>query len=161
MEAAPVPGAAEVTPLRPTVIPRPYIHPRLAQANGHPGHDPDDPAVRRYWSALVGPGAVADLLRLSAAARRGGRLRRPLHLPSLLAEGLVQREGEAIVVPERIPALDDGQQRRLHPSLRAEYRRTLGQQTPSGNPRPHRDLGLWARPASDPPTGSLGRPSVR
>jgi hypothetical protein len=29
-------------------------------------------------------------------------------------------------VPERVPHLDDGQQRRLHPSLRAEYRRRLG-----------------------------------
>ena len=126
MEAAPVPGAAEVTSLRPTAIPRPYIHPRLAESNGHPGHDPDDPVVRRYWSALVGPGAVADLLRLTAAARRGRRLRRPLHLPSLLREGLVQRDGAAILVPTRVPTLDDGQQRRLHPSLRAEYRRELG-----------------------------------
>ncbi|HSQ38463.1 MAG TPA: hypothetical protein VLS92_11315, partial [Acidimicrobiia bacterium] len=97
-----------------------------AASNGHAGHNPDDPAVRRYWSALVGPGAVADLLRLTATARRGGRLRRPLHLPSLLAEGLVHRDGEAIVVPQRIPTLDDGQQRRLHPSLRAEYRRLSG-----------------------------------
>jgi len=126
MEAAPASGAAEVIPLRPTAIPRPWIHPRLAESNGHPGHDPDDPAVRRYWSALVGPGAVADLLRLTATARRGGRLRQPLHLPSLLAEGLIHRDREAIVVPQRIPALDDGQQRRLHPSLRAEYRRTIG-----------------------------------
>jgi len=126
MEAAPAPGAAEVIPLRPTAIPRPYIHPRLVEGNGHPGHDPHDPAVRRYWSALVGPGAVADLLRLTAAARRGTRLRRPLHLPSLLAEGLIHRDGQTIMVPARIPALDDGQQRRLHPTLRAEYRRTLG-----------------------------------
>ncbi len=126
MEAAPAPGAAEVIPLRPTAIPRPYIRPRLAASNGHPGHDPDDPAVRRYWSALVGPGAVADLLRLTAAARRGVRLRRPLHLSSLLAEGLIHRDGEAILVPTRVPALDDGQQRRLHPTLRAEYRKTLG-----------------------------------
>jgi hypothetical protein len=126
VEAAPVPGAAEVTPLRRTALPRPWIHPQLARGNGHPGHEPDDPAIRRYWSALLGPGAVADLLRLSVAARRGNRLRRPLHLASLLREGLVHREGEAIMVPARIPVLDDGQQRRLHPSLRAEYRRKLG-----------------------------------
>ena len=126
VEAAPVPGAAGVIRLRPTAIPRPWIHPQLAPTNGHPAHDPDDPAVRRYWSALVGPGAVADLLRLTAAARRGARLRRPLHLASLLREGLVQRDGEAILVPSRIPTLDDGQQRRLHPSLRAEYRRRIG-----------------------------------
>ena len=59
--------------------------------------------------------------------RRGTRLRRPLHLPSLLAEGLIHRDGQAIMVPARIPALDDGQQRRLHPTLRAEYRRRLAQ----------------------------------
>lgn len=126
MEAAPVPGAAEVK-ARATVVPRPFISPRLEQTNGHPAHDPDDPAVRRYWSALVGPGAVADLLRLTVAARRGRRLRRPLHLASLLREGLIRREGELILVPARIPTLDDGQQRRLHPSLRAEYRRRLEQ----------------------------------
>lgn len=124
--AAPAPGAAEVTLVRPTALPRPYIQPRLAPANGHPSHAIDDPMIRRYWSALVGPGAVADLLRLTVAARRGKRLRRPLHLSSLLREGLVLRDGEAIVVPERVPCLDDGQQRRLHPSLRAEYRRRLG-----------------------------------
>lgn len=126
VEAAPAPGAAEVIPLRPTVIPRPWIRPRLAPVNGQPAHDPDDPAVRRYWSALVGPGAVADLLRLHVAARRGRRLRRPLHLGSLLREGLIHRDAGTILVPARIPALDEGQQRRLHPSLRAEYRRALG-----------------------------------
>ena len=124
--AAPAPGAAEVIVLRPTAIPRPFIHPRLAPSPAALGHSPDDPMVRRYWSALVGPGAVADLLRLTAAARRGRRLRRPLHLASLLREGLIRREGEAIVVPDRVPLLDEGQQRRLHPSLRAEYRRRLG-----------------------------------
>lgn len=126
VEAAPVPGAAEVTPLRPTALPRPWIRPQLTPVNGQAAHDPDDPAVRRYWSALLGPGAVADLLRLHVAARRGRRLRRPLHLGSLLQEGLVHRRDGAILVPTRIPALDDGQQRRLHPSLRAEYRRRLG-----------------------------------
>ena len=124
--AAPAPGAAEVTALRLTAIPRPYIRPRLAPGDGGLGHAPDDPIVRRDWSALVGPGAVADLLRLTAAARRGRRVRRPLHLSSLLREGLVHRDGEAILVPERVPCLDDGQLRRLHPSLRAEYRRHLG-----------------------------------
>ncbi|MBM3694704.1 MAG: hypothetical protein FJW79_02030 [Actinobacteria bacterium] len=126
LDAAPAPGAAEVALLRPTAIPRPFIRPRLAPATGGAGHAPDDPMVRRYWSALVGPGAVADLLRLTVAARRGRRLRRPLHLPSLLREGLVHRQGAAILVPEVVPLLDEGQQRRLHPSLRAEYRRRLG-----------------------------------
>ena len=126
VDAAPAPGAAEVLRLRPTAIPRPYVHPRLAPVNGHPGHAPDDPIVRRYWSALVGPGAVADLLRLTAAARQGRRLRRPLHLSSLLREGLVHRDGQGIVVPQHVPRLDEGQQRRLHPSLRAEYRRRIG-----------------------------------
>lgn len=125
MEAAPTPGAAEVIALRPTALPRPYIRPRLQQAADAPGHAPDDPLVRRYWSALVGPGAVADLLRLTVAARRGRRLRRPLHLPSLLREGLIRRDGNIIVVPERVPLLDESQQRRLHPSLRAEYRRRV------------------------------------
>jgi len=86
---------------------------------------PDDPAVRRFWTALIGPGAVADLLRLTAAARAGRSLRRPVHLAELLCEGLVLRDGNAIWVHRNVPLLSPGHVRRLRPSLRAEYRAAM------------------------------------
>jgi hypothetical protein len=82
---------------------------------------PDDPAVRRFWTAVVGPGAVADLLRLTAAARTGRRLRRPVHLPLLLREGLAYWDGSHVLVHPNIPALAPTHRRRLRPALRAEY----------------------------------------
>jgi hypothetical protein len=119
MDAAPVPGAAE-TSLRPTALPRPWIRPLLLDT-GRSGHAPDDPAVRRFWTAVVGPGAVADLLRLTAAAHGGRAVRRPVHLPVLLREGLVERNGDEILVHPRIPTLLPCHLRRLRPCLRAEY----------------------------------------
>jgi hypothetical protein len=108
--------------VRPTAVPRPFITP--LQAGPHPdGHDLDDPAVRRYWTALLGPGAVADLLRLTVAAIGSCKLRQPLHLGLLLHEGLVLRSNGHIVVRSNIPPLEHRHLRRLHPSLRAEYRR--------------------------------------
>ena len=119
MDAAPVPGAEE-TPVRVTSLPRPWIRPRLLPA-GRAGHRPDDPAVRRFWVALVGPGAVADLLRLTAAAHGRRTIRRPVHLAVLLREGLVERDGDEILVHPLIPTLLPGHLRRLRPCLRAEY----------------------------------------
>ncbi len=119
-EAAPASGVAGITISRVTALPRPWIRPRLA-ATGTPGHAPDDPAVRRFWTAVVGPGAVADLLRLTAAARTGRRIRRPVHLPVLLREGLAHRDGGEIVVFADIPPLAPTHRTRLRPALRVEY----------------------------------------
>ncbi len=124
MDTAPAPGAAEA--LRPTAVPRPWIKPLLLPSDRRlADHAPDDPAVRRYWTAVIGPGAVADLLRLISAAVGGRSLRRPLHLQVLLREDLVQRSGGSFLVRRRVPALSEGQQRRLSPRLRAEYRMVL------------------------------------
>jgi hypothetical protein len=121
-DAAPVPDAAKVTPARVTALPRPWILPRLTSA-ADPGHPPDDPAVRRFWTAVVGPGAVADLLRLTAAAHAGRRIRRPVHLPLLLREGLAHRRGPTIMVHPNVPALAPTHRLRLSPALRVEYLR--------------------------------------
>lgn len=118
MDAAPAPGTDAA--YRPTVHRRPWIA-VVRAAGGAVGHHPTDPAVRRFWTAVVGPGAVADLLRLVAAASSGRRLRRPLHLDALIAEGLVTAAGGVVAAPTTIPLLDAGQRRRLHPALRAEY----------------------------------------
>jgi hypothetical protein len=118
-EVAPAPGAAAVRWLAATE--RPWIEPCLGVDPGS-GHHPADPAVRRYWTAVLGPGAVADLLRLLTAARTGRLIRRPYNLPALVAEGLVETRAETILVPPRVPYLGEKQMRRLSPRLRSEYR---------------------------------------
>ncbi len=134
MDAAPAPGP--VDSLRPTAIPRPWIKPLLiASRDRRADHAADDPAVRRYWSAIIGPGAVADLLRLISAAVAGRALRRPLHLQVLLREGLVQAGAGSLLVERRVPALSDGQQSRLSPRLRAEYRSLLENDEPPASRR--------------------------
>jgi hypothetical protein len=121
MDAAPAPGPAAV---RSTVVPRRMIAPFLFDREAF-GHAPDDPAVRRFWTAVVGPGAVADLLRLIAAARSGRRLREPTHLGVLATEGLIVRNGDMVLVRPAIPHLAGRHQKLLAPALRTEYRRLL------------------------------------
>ncbi|MEZ5176518.1 MAG: hypothetical protein R2823_09985 [Acidimicrobiia bacterium] len=79
-----------------------------------------DPYVRRYWVAVLGPGAVADLLRLAAAAQRGRPLPLPVYLPSLLRERLVRITSGRISVPDRIPPIPAPLAARLAPALRRE-----------------------------------------
>jgi len=122
MDAAPAPGTAAA--YRPTAVPRPWITAALRPGPAV-GHHPAEAAVRRFWTALIGPGAVADLLRLVAAAGTGRRLREPIHLAVLAAEGLVHRTPGVVLVSALVPHLDEGHLARLRPSLRAEYRRLL------------------------------------
>ena len=122
MDAAPAPGT--VAAYRPTVVPRSWI--RVAIRPGPAvGHHPTDAAVRRYWTSLIGPGAVADLLRLIAAAGTGRMLREPLHLAVLASEGLVHLTPGLVLVSRIIPHLDEARIARLRPALRAEYRALL------------------------------------
>ena len=86
------------------------------------GVRPDDEYVRRYWVAVVGPTAVADLLRLIAAARHRNALPRPTHLSTLLVEGLAWTVGGRIIVPTTIPRIGPRSRRRLPPALRRELR---------------------------------------
>jgi len=124
MDAAPASGIASATPAapqpRPTARPRPWIAPLLFDRHAA-GHEPTDPLVRRFWTAIVGPTAVSELLRLVAAARAGRRIREPLRLSALAAEGLVARSGELVLTRPRIPHLGPAQLRRLPPHLRVEY----------------------------------------
>ncbi len=122
MDAAPAPGAVGVT--RRTAIERPWITPRLL-AGDRAGHELDDPAIRRFWTALVGPGAVADLLRMSRAAVTGRAIREPLHRWALLREHAIWWDGRDLWTHARVPFLTDRQLARLRPSLRVEYRSVL------------------------------------
>lgn len=126
--AVPLPGAAEpFRRLRPTVHVRPHVAPRLWHpANDDGRFDPSDPYVRRYWTPLLGPGAVADLLRLATAARRGRSLPRPIHLSQLARVGLVRFHGAGVDVRARIPAVPTHHMGRLPPFLRRELARMQG-----------------------------------
>ena len=122
MEAAPLSGAGGPSPA--TVRRRPLIAPLLwtdrLPAAGYP---PDHPYVRRYWTAVLGPGAVADLLRLITAARRGFPIRQPLHLAELARAGLVRFEPGRVWVRETVPPLSRRHLRRLPPALRGEHQK--------------------------------------
>ncbi len=81
------------------------------------------PYVRRFWTAGLGPGAVADLLRLVAAAHHRASIRHPLYLAGLVREDLVRHHGGRLWVRTSIPLLPSHLLRRLPPFLRAEHLR--------------------------------------
>ncbi len=85
------------------------------------GVRPSDPYVRRYWTALLGPTAVEELLRLIVAAERKTSIRLPHRLAQLAAEGLVTLSREEVWVSPLVPRLGPRQLRRLPPALRAEH----------------------------------------
>ena len=87
------------------------------------------PYVRRYWTPILGPGAVADLLRLATAAVRGRSLPRPLHLGELGRIGLVHESGPRLLVRTHVPALPAALRRRLPPALRRELEVTTAPRT--------------------------------
>ncbi|MGH8936897.1 MAG: hypothetical protein ACRDXD_11670 [Acidimicrobiia bacterium] len=121
MEAAPLSGAAEPSPT--TVRRRPVLTPTLWTDAELPGYAPDHPYIRRFWTAVLGPGAVADLLRLITAARRQLPVREPLHLAELARAGLVRFEPGRVWVRETVPPLSAPHIRRLPPALRGEHQR--------------------------------------
>ena len=107
----------------PTVRSRPLIRPVAIPG---PGHRVDDPVMRRFWVAVVGAGAVEDLLRLITAARRGKRIKNPKFLSTLIREGLATSDGRTVTVRRLIPPLGTAHRRRLSPAMRAEYDRLYG-----------------------------------
>jgi len=120
-DSAPFPGAvAPFDRVRPTAVPRAFIHPRVWNADAH-GFPADHPYVRRYWTAAIGAGAVADLLRLATAARRDRSLRQPRYLPPLIRAGLASVRNGEVHVRTRIPQLPPHLIRRLPPRLRREH----------------------------------------
>lgn len=124
VESAPHSGAA-ARPLRRTARPRAVIKPiPWNWTHETPGYSPTHPYVRLYWTATIGPGAVADLLRLATAAIRGRSLRRPTHLHVLVRVGLVHTHRGHVFVRTEIPPLNAVQQRLLPPDLRRRHPET-------------------------------------
>lgn len=120
--AAPPLGTAGRSLLMPaTTALRPLISVELLDYNLGEFHVTDR-YVRRYWTALLGPSAVADLLRMVAAAEKSVRIRRPHALSRLLTERLVIRTAHGYAVASRIGPLPDHRLQRLPRFLRAELR---------------------------------------
>lgn|GEM_PF-1703599 len=113
--AAPFPDEA----LRPTIARRSLYLVSITEADH--GFHPTDLYVRRFWSAVLGVGAITDLLRIVQAGVRGNSLRRPLHLSTLLTAGLIHLDGQVILVQDRIPSLPAEAVRGLPAALRQAH----------------------------------------
>jgi hypothetical protein len=112
--------------VRPTARIRPTVPVRLIPTNT--GLEASDPYVRRFWVAALGPGAVAELLRLVSAAGKGEDVRLPRHLPQLLKAGLVSVVDGTLGVQERIPEVPPAMRWRFPPSIAAEHAAWLANQ---------------------------------
>jgi hypothetical protein len=129
-EPSPGSGATDRS-LRPTVIERPTITPRVLPGTAH-GFAVTHPYVRRFWIPILGPGAVADLCRLATAAQRGRPLRRPVHLVELAHRGLVVfgARGE-VSVAATVRPLTRQEILRLPPHLRIEHQAEVAKRSPA------------------------------
>ncbi|NHZ70895.1 MAG: hypothetical protein GWP18_04570 [Proteobacteria bacterium] len=87
------------------------------------GYAPTHRYVRQFWVAVLGPGAVADLLRLTAAAHSGRSLKEPIHLESLLRLGLVAWHDGSIAVAGIVPPVPEHLVKRFPPALRRAHAR--------------------------------------
>ena len=103
--------------LRRTVWPRAVVTPRPWNTD-EPGYPAASRYVRTFWTAALGPGAVADLLRLATAAARGRSLRRPLGLSRLCEAGLAREVNGHLEVRTVIPPVGGPVLRSLHPAVR-------------------------------------------
>lgn len=122
VEPAP-PSGAVAGPVRATAKQRAIIRPIPWDWDppDEPSYSTTHPYVRLYWTATIGPGAVADLLRLATAALRGRSLRRPTHLHLLVRVGLVHTHSGHVFVRTRVPPLNAIQVRLLPPDLRRRH----------------------------------------
>ena len=116
-DSASSPGAVDRPRLRRTVRPRAIVAPGVWETF-EPGHGVTSAYVRTFWTALLGPGAVADLLRLATAASRGRSLRRPVGLSRLCVAGLAREHDGRLQVKITLPPLTARQLRALHPAVR-------------------------------------------
>ena len=122
-EHAPSPGVAGPPDRRPTAAVRPDVCPAPWHGAGVvEGFPTSHPYVRRFWTAAIGPGAVADLMRLAVAAERGRSLPRPESMAVLVKEDLARWVGGRLYVRTAIPRLSPAQERRLTPALRRQHR---------------------------------------
>lgn len=106
-------------PLRPTARIRPTVPVRLIESSH--GIEPSDPYVRKFWVAALGPGAVAELLRLISAAGKGDEVRLPRYLPHLLRARLVTIVDGTLAVSALVPRVPPQMRWRFPPDLAAQH----------------------------------------
>ena len=97
----------------------------VVRENDPAGFPTHHPYVRRFWTAAIGSGAVADLMRLAVAAQRGRSLLLPTTTALLVSEGLVTWSHGRLAAGRSVPPLPDRHVRRMPPSLKREHRRAV------------------------------------
>ena len=123
---APPPGVA-VSPVgasRLTATRRITVEPEV-WTERPPGFPAQHPYVRKFWTAAIGSGAVADLMRLAVAAQRGRSLPLPTSLSLLSREGLVSWSRGRLLTGTFVPAVPNRHIRNMTPALRREHQRAL------------------------------------
>lgn len=93
--------------------------------------EPSDVYVRRFWVAAIGPGAVAELMRLMRAAGKGEEVLLPRYLPILLRTGMVRVDSGELVVAARFTEVPAELRWRFPPSLAAEHSRRAAPAKPA------------------------------
>jgi len=127
------PGAVDKTRLRRTVWPRSVVSPRVWESH-QAGYPASSSYVRTFWTAVLGPGAVADLLRLATAASRGRSLLRPINLSTLCAAGLARERAGQVEIKVIVPKLSNHQLRSVHPAVRRLHDQPQWQESVSRPP---------------------------
>jgi len=97
--------------LRPTVRTRPMVS--VTTRKSSVGYPAPDLYVRRFWTAILGASAIAELLQIAEAARKGTQIRRPVHLQNLMEMGLVSVVDGKIQIDDLIPPVPGALIRRL------------------------------------------------
>jgi len=123
---APHPGVAvfAIDLARPTASRRRTVTPAVWDRDPA-GFPTQHPYVRRFWTATIGSGAVADLMRLAVAAQRGRSLLLPTSTGLLAREGLVRWSRGRLLASMSVPPLPDCHVQRMPPLLKREHRRAL------------------------------------
>ncbi len=116
-DIAPSPGAARRLPGQKRCL----ISPRLIPTASTTGFEPSHPYVRTFWTAVIGPGPVTELLRIITAAERMASIPHPLFLPVLCREGLIHYSRGKVWVMDRVPPLDLRQLSLLPPVLKQRH----------------------------------------
>ena len=108
-DTAPKPGAAtRISSQTRTVVTPVLWTPNLGRAT-----PATHPYVRTFWTPVIGATATADLMRLIQAAKKKTKLRHPLYLHVLTAEGLAAHFGSHVLVRPDIPLIGPRQLKRL------------------------------------------------
>ncbi len=116
------PSAVDTNPtVRRTARPRPLVQPTLWNAKAPLEFSATHPYVRTFWTAYIGPSAVADYLRLVRAAEKGTEIKRPRSLDRLARDELVRVSERGLEVRTTVPPLSVEQVMRLTPSVRRRH----------------------------------------